>query len=253
MSSQTSSLLDTHRQYLHVAQAILADIDSGTYEPGVLLPSDREIARAMSVSRPTVREALVALEVAGVVTSTRGSGVRVNASRLTVVPVDLPGVLNRPRELIEARCCTEPALVPLVVDRLTDDSLARLRQLADQFSALAAKRAASAEFARIGLEFHTSLAEMSGNSILASVIGNLASYELHPLWVLLNLSAMRSQTVREQQAAEHVSIVTALAARDAAQATGLLRAHLEGLRDLLFVAGTDQVPASAGDGIRRAR
>lgn len=253
MSSHTSSLLESHRQYLHVAQAILTDIDNRTYEPGALLPSDRDIARAMSVSRPTVREALVALEVAGVVTSTRGSGVRVNASRLTVVPVDRPEVLNRPRELIEARFCTEPALIPLVVDRLTDASLARLRQATDQFSALAVKPAASADFARIGLEFHTTLAEMSGNSILASIMGNLASYELHPLWVLLNLSAMRSQSVREQQAAEHASIVTALAERDAAQATSLLRAHLEGLRDLLFAPGTDQTTTSVDDGTRQAR
>ena len=110
---------------MHVAQAILSDIDNGTYEPGVLLPSDREIARAMSVSRPTVREALVALEVAGVVTSTRGAGVRVSASRLTVLPADLPEVLNRPRELIEARCYTEPALMPLVVERLNEESLQR--------------------------------------------------------------------------------------------------------------------------------
>lgn len=253
MSSQTTSLLETHRQYLHVAQAILADIDSGTYEPGALLPSDREIAKAMSVSRPTVREALVALEVAGVVTSTRGAGVRVNASRLTVVSADLPEVLSRPRELIEARCCTEPALIPLVVGHLTDDSLARLRGVADQFAALAVKPSATADFARTGLDFHTTLAEMSGNSILASVIGNLASYELHPLWVLLNLSAMRSQPVREQQAAEHASIVTALAEGDAAQATGLLRAHLEGLRDLLTGPGADQMPAAVEAGTRRAR
>jgi GntR family transcriptional regulator, transcriptional repressor for pyruvate dehydrogenase complex len=239
MSNQTSSLLDSHRQYLHVAQAILADIDSGTYEPGALLPSDRDIARAMSVSRPTVREALVALEVAGVVASTRGSGVRVNASRLTVVPTGLPEVLNRPRELIEARCCTEPALIPLVVDRLTDDALGRLREVTTRFSALAAEPTATAEFARIGLNFHTTLAEMSGNSILASAIGNLASYELHPLWVLLNLSAMRSQAIRDQQVAEHAAIVAALADRDAANASGLLRAHLDGLRDLLVGSGTD--------------
>lgn len=239
MSNQMTSLLESHRQYLHVAQAILADVDSGTYEPGSLLPSDRDIARAMSVSRPTVREALVALEVAGVVTSTRGSGVRVNASRLTVVPADLPEVLNRPRELIEARCCAEPALIPLVVDRLTGASLAPLHGVTEQFAALAAEPAASAEFARIGLNFHTTLAEMSGNSILASAIGNLASYELHPLWVLLNLSAMRSQAVREQQAAEHAAIVTAVAERDAGLASDLLRAHLDGLRDLLFGSGTE--------------
>lgn len=239
MSSQSSSLLESHRQYLHVAQAILADIDNGTYEPGALLPSDRDIARALSVSRPTVREALVALEVAGVVASTRGSGVRVYASRLTVMPAGLPEVLKRPRELIEARCCMEPALIPLVVDRLTIDALARLRDVAARFSALAAEPMVTEEFARIGLDFHTMLAEMSGNSILANAIGNLASYELHPLWVLLNLSAMRSQAIREQQAAEHAAIVAALAERDAPNASGLLRAHLDGLRDLLVGSGTE--------------
>src|SRR5258708_11211144 len=248
MSSQAASVPEAHRQYLHVAQAVLGDIDNGTYEPGTLLPSDREIAKAMSVSRPTVREALVALEVAGVVTSTRGAGVRVIASRLTVVPAGAPEVLSRPRELIEARYCTEPALIPLVVGRLTERSLAGLRQATDEFAALAADPLASADFARKGLAFHTTLAEMSGNSILASAIGNLASYELHPLWVLLNQSAMRSQAGRNQQVSEHVSIVAALATRDAAQASDLLRAHLAGLRELLFGSPTDQARAGAGDG-----
>ncbi len=242
MSSHTASRPDAHRQYLRVAQVILSDIDNGIYESGALLPSDREIARTMSVSRPTVREALVALEVAGVVTSTRGSGVRVSASRLTVLPADLPEVLSRPRELIEARCHTEPALMPLVVERLSEQPLQGLRQTNDEFAASAAGPFATADFARVGLAFHTRLAAMSGNSILANVIGNLASYELHPLWVLLNQSAMRSEAVRRQQVAEHESIVAALAQRDAEQATALLRAHLAGLRDLLFG------PAGVADG-----
>lgn len=222
------------RQYLHVAQAILSDIDNAKYQPGALLPADREIAKTMSVSRPTVREALVALEVAGVVTSARGAGVRVSGSRQTVVPADVPEVLSRPRELIEARCCIEPALVPLVAERLTAESLESLHQVTDEFASLAGGQLASAEFARKGLAFHTTLAEVSGNSILASVIGNLASYELHPLWVLLNQSAMRSQEVRDQQVSEHAGIVAALAERDAVRAGDLLRVHLTGLCDLLF-------------------
>lgn len=251
MSSQPGPWPDAHRQYLHVAQAILSDIDNGTYEPGVLLPSDREIARAMSVSRPTVREALVALEVAGVVTSIRGAGVRVSASRLTVLPADLPEVLSRPRELIEARCYTEPALMPLVVERLNEESLQGLRDLTHEFAVSAAGPFATAGFARNGLAFHTRLAAMSGNSILANVIGNLASYELHPLWVLLNQSAMRSETVRTQQVFEHESIVVALERGDAEQGTALLRAHLAGVRDLLF-GSAGQAPADDGQTGRRA-
>lgn len=250
MSSQPASRPGA-RQYLHVAQAILSEIDNGKYQAGMLLPPDREIAKVMSVSRPTVREALVALEVAGVVTSARGAGVRVSASRQTVVPADVPEVLSRPRELIEARCCIEPALAPLVVERLTAQSLATLRQVTDEFAALAGGPVASAEFARKGLVFHTTLAEVSGNSILASVVGNLASYELHPLWVLLNQSAMRPETVRDQQVSEHAAIVAALAERDGIRAGDLLRAHLEGLRDLLFGRQAGQVPGGTSAGDRR--
>jgi DNA-binding FadR family transcriptional regulator len=250
MSSHTAPRSGA-RQYLHVAQAILSDVDNGKYQPGTLLPADREIAKAMSVSRPTVREALVALEVAGVVSSARGAGVRVSASRQTVLPAGVSEVLSRPRELIEARCCIEPALVPLAVDRLTAESLASLRQLTDEFASLAAGPIASAEFARTGLAFHTTLAEVSGNSILASTIENLASYELHPLWVLLNQSAMRSPAVRSQQVSGHAAIVAALADRDADRAGDLLRAHLTGLRDLLLGPVADDLPAAAGAGVGR--
>lgn len=250
MSNQTASPSGA-RQYLHVAQAILSDIDDGKYQPGTLLPADREIAKAMSVSRPTVREALVALEVAGVVSSARGAGVRVSASRQTVLPAGVPEVLSRPRDLIEARYCMEPALMPLAVERLTEQSLDRLRQATSEFASLAAGPTASAGFARNGLAFHIALAEASGNSILVSTIENLASYEMHPLWVLLNQSAMRSPAVRSQQVSEHEAIVAALADRDAVRAADLLRAHLAGLRDLLFGPRDGNVHSGLDAGDRR--
>jgi len=224
------------REYVRVAEEILQEIEGGRFKTGALLPPDRQLAESMGVSRPTVREALVALEVAGLVASTRGAGVRVQASRHTVIPVDNPAVLARPRELIEARMCMEPAVAAVAAERATEDGIAELRAETEEFAAAMGGRHMSSKFARSGLAFHTSLAALSGNSILATAIDNLTAYERHPLWVLLNQSVLRSSAARSQQVTEHREIVAAIECRDGRRAYQLVYDHLQRLRDRILPA-----------------
>src|SRR5690606_13454138 len=89
------------RLYLHVADQLSAMIRSGELKIGQRLPSERDLAARFSVSRPTVREAIVTLEVMKLVEVRPGSGVYVReavGSRIEV-PEDLPG----PFEILEAR------------------------------------------------------------------------------------------------------------------------------------------------------
>src|SRR5687768_2190682 len=60
--------------YIQIAEQITAAIDSGEFKPGQQLPSERDLAQELGVSRPTVREALIALEVAGLVEVKVGVG-----------------------------------------------------------------------------------------------------------------------------------------------------------------------------------
>src|SRR5260370_10465888 len=71
---------DTQKLYQQIARAIAAAIVEGRYAPGDKLPSERELADEFGVSRPTIRDAMIALEFQGLVEARQGSGVYVNAS-----------------------------------------------------------------------------------------------------------------------------------------------------------------------------
>src|SRR5579859_6372563 len=92
--------VDSRRLYRQIADQITSLIDRGEYASGARLPPERDLARQLGVSRPSVREALIALEVEGYVDVRVGSGVYV--TRPTQSRAALPAD-SGPFELIRAR------------------------------------------------------------------------------------------------------------------------------------------------------
>ena len=68
---------DSRRRYQQVASAIMESIESAQYKPGERLPSERDLAASFGVSRPTIREAMIALEIRGLAEIRHGSGIYV--------------------------------------------------------------------------------------------------------------------------------------------------------------------------------
>jgi GntR family hexuronate regulon transcriptional repressor len=62
-----STPMDTRKLYRQVADSIMASIKSSEFKPGARLPSERDLAASFKVSRPTIREAMIALEIRGLV------------------------------------------------------------------------------------------------------------------------------------------------------------------------------------------
>src|SRR5690348_1481108 len=93
------------RLYEKIAQTIAADIASGKFAVGQRLPSERDLAQALDVSRPTVREAIIALELDGLVDVRMGSGVYVLHQRPPAGQA--PDRDIGPFELLEARRAIE--------------------------------------------------------------------------------------------------------------------------------------------------
>ena len=99
---------ESRRLYRQIADQIAVLIEKGEYGPGERLPPERNLAKQLGVSRPSVREALIALEVEGYVEVRVGSGVYVLGLR-PATPATLPAdsgpfELIRARWLIEAEC-----------------------------------------------------------------------------------------------------------------------------------------------------
>src|SRR3954454_15521681 len=102
------------QRYEQIAERLAADIRSGLLAPGERLPSERELARQLEVSRASVREALAALQLQGVVETRAGAGtfVAADAQPSQELPHDAS-----PSAVLEARAQLEPAVARLAARR----------------------------------------------------------------------------------------------------------------------------------------
>src|SRR6516164_4645395 len=98
--------IEPRRLYRQIADQIRGLIRSGEYAAGARLPPERDLAKQLGVSRPSVREALIALEVEGMVEVRIGSGIYVLAGG-SEHPRTEPEAAAGPFELLRARYVIE--------------------------------------------------------------------------------------------------------------------------------------------------
>ena len=211
---------------MDVAEAIATAIASRQLPSGTRLPSDRELAQRLGVSRPTVREGMLALEYAGLIEVRPGSGAYVNH------PLHGPGAnvlsaLDSPVQLIEARSAVEPTVARLCAERLDGDAVRDLVDLVDRAENEVGADGSPTELVRLGLDFHRRLADRCGNAFLSSFCGSLVNAHDHPLWTLLNRQAMMTVTARRSQVQDHRQITQAIADHNPDAAYAAMKGHLE--------------------------
>jgi len=219
-------VVETTRLYRQIADQIVGLIDSGEFPGGSRLPPERELAGLLGVSRTSVREAIIALEIAGRVEVRVGTGIFVMPSAATRAPAPQAEVGDRgvgPFELLAARAVIEGETAALAAKhaRKTDllalrETILRMREHAED----AAQRDAADR------AFHVRIAEATGNGALAHAVAGLWDLRRGDLWsrieVHFHTAALRAKTL-----ADHEAIVAALAERDADGARRAMRRHLE--------------------------
>ena len=223
---------------MDVAESIATVITTGQLAPGERLPSDREIAARFGVSRPTVREGLVALEYAGLIDVRQGSGAYVTERHTG--PEATTGV-DSPEQVIEARLALEPTIARLCATRFTTEQADGLVALVDRADEEVGPDGSPTELVRLGLEFHRELANSCENAFLANFCSSLVSVHDHPLWVLLNRQAMLTVEARRSQVDEHRAVIEAIVSRDPDAAMDAMHVHLERL-SVSIVGTTDDSP-----------
>jgi DNA-binding FadR family transcriptional regulator len=215
--------IEPRRLFRLIAEQVTAMIQRGDLAPGSRLPAERDLAARLNVSRPSLREALIALELEGLVEVRGGSGVYVRA-RPPPSPgehADLPG----PFDILQARSVVEPECAALAARR---DALARAG-VAGAFAHFAAMRAAGRPDEAADRGFHLTIAEASGNVALARLVGALWRDQGAPLASRLTDLAV-SPARRRDNLAEHAAIAQAIASGDASAARTAMRRHLAAVR-----------------------
>ena len=213
--------IEPPRLYRQVADQLRQLIDSGEYAVGARLPAERELAEKFGLSRPTVREALIALEVEGRIRIRVGSGIYVRAvAENTPPPVENddegPFELLRAREFIEGAIAAEAALLarPDDIEKL-DKVLTRMKT----------RNHPSATTIGIDREFHTSVAGILGNAVLVRFIGEMFDQRFNPYFERLS-SYFENRQSGQAAIDEHVAVRNAIAAGDSAGAKAAMQEHL---------------------------
>lgn len=214
------------RPYQQVAERICALVAEAGLGPGERLPSERELAVTLAVSRATLRQAITSLELGGVVEVRAFSGVYLCAPLQSAAPT--PQAAPGPFAMLSARRLIEPELAAMAARVATDGSVAQLAAAADAVERVLGDRAgdnAACELA--DRHFHLTLAAATGNAALASVLehlwgqrGGLSQALERPC----GAAALQAETL-----ADYRRIVGAVAARDATGARNAMRAHLDRL------------------------
>jgi DNA-binding FadR family transcriptional regulator len=210
------------RLYRQIADQIASLIDRGEFAPGARLPAERELASVLGVSRTSVREAIICLELAGRVEVRVGTGIFVCAPperpARELDDHDLPG----PFDLLAARQVIEGEIAALAARTIRRRDVLRLR---DTMVRMLASDADAAPRDAADREFHLTIAQATGNSALTAVVNRLWAARAHPLWKRIE-AHFHTRALRARTLEDHGAIVAALEAHDADAARAAMHRHL---------------------------
>lgn len=231
--------VSAQRLYRLIADQIAQKIRDGDFAPGERLPAERELADQLNVARSTVREALIALEIGGLIEVRVGSGVFVlEPQENGKYPASAPQPANvanasnaaseaSPFELLETRTLIEPECAALAAQHATAEQLKAIDEARAKMRPDNASNARNFAFDRA---FHETIAAACGNAALQSVVTHIWDLcESNPLYQRLDKHFVDESAWR-QAMGEHDRIVASLMARDAVRARHAMTNHLIAIR-----------------------
>jgi GntR family transcriptional regulator, transcriptional repressor for pyruvate dehydrogenase complex len=216
------------RLYEQVAQQILEWVGENGLQVGDRLPPERELATRLGVSRATVSQALVAMEVVGVVSVRHGDGaVLVDSSGTSKVVDALRRHAQRLPDIIEAREALETKLAGLAAVRRTEEDLARIDAALEVMAADIAAGGRGVEGDEL---FHAAVTTAGHSALLQRLMGEISG--------LIKESRIESLSQPDRPAeslAGHRKIAAAIRDRDSAGATAAMSDHVERVSDVALL------------------
>ncbi len=211
--------VEPRRLYRQIADQIAGLIGKGEFARGTRLPAERELASLLGVSRTSVREALISLEIGGLVDVRVGSGVFVTAG----APAhDAEGDKGPgPFELLSARSLVEGEVAALAAGNASRDDLDALRQTIQRMTTHVDDFLVREEADR---EFHLGIAKATGNGSLELVVEGLWNQRAE-LWGRMQRH-FHTEDLARRTIDDHAEILKSLVSGDSAAARAAMHRHL---------------------------
>jgi DNA-binding FadR family transcriptional regulator len=217
--------IEPQRLYRQIAEQVRTLITGGEFPPGSRLPAERDLAKQLGVSRPSVREALIALEVEGWVEVRTGSGVYVlqRRGRAPNARTKVPASEWGPLELIRARRVIEGEIAGLAAQQAKRKDMQAIRVAIESMAEDADRGVAPLAGDRA---FHTAIAQAAGNVVLLETVQTFWDARRGPLFERLG-DYFESVPSWRIAIGEHEAVLEAIRTHDAAGARTAMHHHLD--------------------------
>ena len=229
------SKIATKTKPFYVAEQIIRAIKRGEYKANERLPSERELAEAMGVSRSSVREALSALQVLGIVETRPGDGTYVKKLpekvdwESHILPILEES--DSPLKIFEARNAFEIGVIELAIVNVSEDDLVLLRKALQEMRTYAAKRDFEG-YLKANFEFHMAIARATGNPVIERAMAHFWRNTSQQLLNELLKIYWHENLVRSVEI--HERILSAIEKRDRELALEAIRQHYQDPKDYLL-------------------
>lgn len=210
---------------LRIAEQVAARIVTGEFPVGTKLPAETELARQFGVSRPSVREALGALQFVGYIDSVRGSGSHVISLERAVHTGPIPAEVS-PRQILrlfEARLLIEPQVAALAAREPDIERLEQAEELIEGMNLVVSEGTIHGE---TDLRVHRALSHVCQNSFMRASALSLLDIAASPHLRTAREQAWNNRLLPPIWGAQHRAIAEAIRGRDALTAADATWDHL---------------------------
>ncbi|RWR02373.1 GntR family transcriptional regulator [[Pantoea] beijingensis] len=222
--------LKVERLYRQISNLLIGCIKQGQFPAGAMLPPERELAKQLGVSRSSIREALIALEITGWVEIRTGNGVYVSNPIPKSIEASSEDEFSL-KDLIKARQVFEAMTAEMAARNATDEQRIELREITQDLIQLHIN---DEKFLHEDKRFHLLISEMSGNEVLRDMMEHLWNKRKSSRFVRLESHYAETDFPLEMNR-DHENIAQAIIDRDPQRARTCMELHLQHVYDRLFI------------------
>lgn len=216
--------------YQHVVEQIQVMVMNGELKQGDKLPTERDLAEQLGVSRTSIREALRSLEMVGLIESRQGEGnfIGGNIKGNFLEPLSVMFMLNQgnPRDILELRMVIEVEAASLAAKRVKMEGREEdIKELNDILQKLR-EASSEEESSNMDLQLHYKISEITGNYLITMLLDTISSLMETFIESARGMILVDSEN-KEKLFSEHQNIVDAISAGDSRKAVKAMRTHLD--------------------------
>ncbi|WP_041580958.1 FadR/GntR family transcriptional regulator [Bacillus sp. 1NLA3E] len=223
--------VSSKKLYLQIYNQILSQIQSGSFNIGDKLPTERELCEQFGVSRAPIRQALSALELNGLIYSRQGEGVFVKNTQIASENSQSAILLESvsPEDIVEARMNIEPLICKFAALRATDEDIADLRTTIKKMEE---ETKAGHYVPETDEALHNGIAKASHNDLFISIMAAISTtMKQHEMWKFLRDRTVTRPDYRDRNFSEHKLLIKAIEDHDEKEAERIMTFHMQNLFD----------------------